>query len=448
MHNQKMLKAVATSAIGLSLLASTASEALWEQFLPETEIITQFHGDPEDADLRLFMAGNQFVVMDNLIAEFKKQHPKYEEIYYVTIPPGKELRWIQQGGAEWKAADFPNVQELDKVDPTDPSTWIMVTTGAEGAGFKMLNMPDVYTTVARGHMNQLANAGLVNETFTYTHNQLAVMADASQEATLRAIADDDCGTCLFPGEDGTNVDGELTAVGLYRLFASPLVWISEPDIQTQGIERHIWRMYTNVSQAAFDCATSPGQPVCSVVVNDVFPPAPDTCANNATFFSGESDLSLRKIVYQLKRCDEGPYASPSDATTFVTSVHHLETPANIEEGVGISRLTVGPVWGTEVEFQQFRRNNPDIVAIRIDDNAGPDGKALNRSDDVNYLAAEVDRSAGSDKPGLGNKVVARNLKAAKDFLEFLKSPEAQVILERAGFIPATPSELNTTIPLP
>jgi molybdate transport system substrate-binding protein len=81
MHTKNTLKAAATATIGLSLLASTATEALWVQNLPETEIITQFHGDPESAQLRLFMAGNQFVVMDNLIAEFKKQHPKYQEIY-------------------------------------------------------------------------------------------------------------------------------------------------------------------------------------------------------------------------------------------------------------------------------------------------------------------------------------------------------------------------------
>lgn len=156
MHTKNMLKAVATCAMGLLLLASTASEALWVQKLPETEVITQFHGDPESAQLRLFMAGNQFVVMDNLIVEFKKQYPKYQEIYYVTIPPGKELQWILQGGAEWRAAGFPNIQELIKPDPDDPATWVMNTTTEQGAGFKMLDMPDVYTTVARGHMNQLA----------------------------------------------------------------------------------------------------------------------------------------------------------------------------------------------------------------------------------------------------------------------------------------------------
>ncbi len=435
MYIKNKLKASATAAIGLSLLASTATEALWVQEKVETEIITQFHGDPVSAQLRLFMAGNQFVVMDNLIAEFKKQHPKYEEIYYVTIPPGQELQWIIQSGAEWRAADFPNVQELVKVDPNDPATWVMEVTDAPGVGFKMLQLPDVYTTVARGHMNTLGAEGLVDEFFTYTHNQLAVMAHVSQVPDLQAIAEDDSiiADTIDDGKPGFNPDGELTAVGLYRLFASGLVWISEPDIKTQGIERHIWRMYTNASHAVYGC---PGHPVCDVGVNDVRPPQPDNEAGMGEFFDGESDLSLRKIVYYLKRFDLGDYIDPLDATTFVTSVHHLETPANINDGLSEPRLTVGPVWGTEVEFQQFRRDNPDIVAIRISDDAGPDDKALNRSDDVNYLAAKVDTAN------------EKNNRAARDFLEFLKSPEAQVILERAGFIPATEDELNTTIPLP
>ena len=443
MYIKNIFKAVATSAIGLSLLASTASEALWVQNLPETEIITQFHGDPESAQLRLFMAGNQFVVMDNLIAEFKKQYPKYKEIYYVTIPPGKELQWILQGGAEWRAAGFPDIQELVKPDPNDPTTWVMNTTTEQGVGFKMLNMPDVYTTVARGHMNQLAAAGLVDKAFTYTHNQLAVMAHDTQTPSLADIANDDTiiTDTVDDGKPGFNVDGELTAEGLYRLFASNEVWISEPDIKTQGIERHIWRMYTNTSHTVYGCPAS-GHPVCSVVVNDVFPPGADDFPNQTAFFDGESDLSLRKIVYYLKRFNLSPYDAPLDATTFVTSVHHLETPANINEGEAISRLTVGPVWGTEVEFQQFRKGNTNIVAIRVSDDPGPDGKALNRSDDVNYLAAKIDTA---NKKSKRNK---KNKRAARNFLKFLKSPEAQVILERAGFIPATPTELNTTIPLP
>jgi hypothetical protein len=313
----------------------------------------------------------------------------------------------------------------------------MATTDAPGAGFKMLQMPDVYTTVAGGHMNQLGAAGLVDEYFTYTHNQLALMAHVDQVSDLLFIANDD--STIVPGQPGQNAAGELTAAGLYRLLASSLVWISEPDIVTQGIERHIWRMYTNVSHAVFGC-TDTEPPVCDVGVNDVFlgDGQNDDFEGLSAFFADEDDGSLRKIVYYLKRFNLPPYDVPGDATTFVTAVHHLETPAHIEEGVDMlpQRLTVGPVWGTEVEFQQKRKDNPDIVAIRISSEAGPDGRALNRSDHVNYLAAKI------------NTASEKNNRAARDFLEFLRSSEAQFILESAGFIPATADELNTTTTLP
>lgn len=419
-----------------SLFMCQSAFALWVQSRPETEIITQFHGDPENAQLRLFMAGNQIVVMDNLIDEFKTQYPQYQEIYYVTIPPGKELQWILQEGAEWRAADFPTIQKLVKPDPLNSDTWYMTTSTDVGAGFKMLDLPDVYTTVSQGHLNQLANVGLATEFFTYTHNQLALMADQSQVADISMVANDDTiiADPIDDGKPGFNANGELTAEGLYRILASHTVTISEPDILTQGIERHIWRMYTNATHAVFGCPDS-GHPTCSVQVNDVQPPGPDNEAGMGAFFASESDDSLRKIDYYLKRFDLGNYVDPNDATTLITAVHHLETPANIHEGLEIGRLTVGAVWGTEVEFQQFRANNPDMVAIRISTEAGPDGKALNRSDDVNYLASKV---------GTGSK---KNRKAARDFLDFLKSPEAQFILKSAGFIPATQEELNTTVPL-
>jgi len=43
------------------------TEPLFNVTVPEPEIVGQIHGDPINADLRLYMAGNQFVVMDLLV---------------------------------------------------------------------------------------------------------------------------------------------------------------------------------------------------------------------------------------------------------------------------------------------------------------------------------------------------------------------------------------------
>lgn len=62
---------------------------LYNITVPEVEIIGQFHGDPINADLRLYMAGNQFVGMDLLIKEFKFQNPDIEKYFMSRFHPAK-----------------------------------------------------------------------------------------------------------------------------------------------------------------------------------------------------------------------------------------------------------------------------------------------------------------------------------------------------------------------
>ena len=56
----------------------------------------------EDADLVLFMAGNQFMVMDELLAAFRQEHEGTERIFCETLPPGLELRQILAGGGRFR----------------------------------------------------------------------------------------------------------------------------------------------------------------------------------------------------------------------------------------------------------------------------------------------------------------------------------------------------------
>lgn len=51
--------------IGMGFASQTVSATNYYPLsVPEEETIGQFHGSPDDADLILFMAGNQFVVME------------------------------------------------------------------------------------------------------------------------------------------------------------------------------------------------------------------------------------------------------------------------------------------------------------------------------------------------------------------------------------------------
>ena len=48
----------------------------------------------DSADLVLFVAGNQFMVMDELLVGFQEKHPDVNRIFYETLPPGLELKQI------------------------------------------------------------------------------------------------------------------------------------------------------------------------------------------------------------------------------------------------------------------------------------------------------------------------------------------------------------------
>ncbi len=358
--------------VALVLLApggrALATNDLYQLEVGETELVGQFHGDPVSADLRLFMAGNQFVVMDLLVEAFSQQYPEHDEIFYVTIPPGKELNWILQGGVEVSAEG-----------------------SLAGEGFQLRIQPDVYTTVAEGHMSTLAAEGIITRYYTYAHNRLVLMAHA-----------DDMGLVSM---------SPLSPEQFYDVMADFGNVISEPDILTQGIERHIWRMYTATTKVLYGSG-GPRELADPTAIDELDPNMFDP-AN----LPGDPAESLRRIVY---------FGKVNAGKTLLTAIHHLETPANILSG----QARLGPVWGTEIQYQQDRLGNPDLVGVEID-GTGPDGRPLNQSENVNYLATITEGVMDS-----------QHKQAALDWIAFLRSPTAQDILETAGFIPASSEELS------
>jgi len=49
-------------------------------------------GDSYTADLVMYLAGNQFMVMEELIKDFQKKNPDIKTVYVETIPPGQILK--------------------------------------------------------------------------------------------------------------------------------------------------------------------------------------------------------------------------------------------------------------------------------------------------------------------------------------------------------------------
>ncbi len=138
------------------------------------------------ADLVLFVAGNQFMVMPELLAAFQRECPEVKRIFYETLPPGMELRQILAGGAIFqdKAIDV---------------------------------IPGIYASVNESAMHSLEEANLIEkgEYLLYLHNRIVLMVPEGNPARITSVHD--------LGRDE--------------------VRISHPNPETEDIALHIIEMY-------------------------------------------------------------------------------------------------------------------------------------------------------------------------------------------------------------
>lgn len=64
---------------------------------PPVDAIADLHGDIVDPQLTVFFAGNQFMVVADLMAAFKKAHPSYARVFVETLPPGVLAAQVETG---------------------------------------------------------------------------------------------------------------------------------------------------------------------------------------------------------------------------------------------------------------------------------------------------------------------------------------------------------------
>lgn len=138
-----------------------------------------------EADLSLFMAGNQFMVMDDLLSAFRGEYPSVERIFYETLPPGLELKQILMGGAAFG----------DRIIDT---------------------VPDVYTAVSADAMAQLAAVRMIDGEFqVFLHNRIVLMVPEGNPSGIESVTD----------------------------LARDDVRISQPNPENEDIGHHIVDMY-------------------------------------------------------------------------------------------------------------------------------------------------------------------------------------------------------------
>lgn len=65
--------------------------------VPPFDAIADLHGDIADPQLTIFFAGNQFMVVHDLVEAFKQRHPESQRVFVETLPPGILAKQIETG---------------------------------------------------------------------------------------------------------------------------------------------------------------------------------------------------------------------------------------------------------------------------------------------------------------------------------------------------------------
>jgi ABC-type molybdate transport system substrate-binding protein len=141
----------------------------------------------DSADLVLFMAGNQFMAMKEIVSAFKKKFPDIEKIFYETLPPGLELKQILSGGALFR-------------------------------GKKIDVHADIYSSVNEKAMKTLKEAGhiLKEDYHLYLHNRLTLMVPEGNPARIRSVSDLGQDSIRISQPDPANEDIAFHIIDMYR----------------------------------------------------------------------------------------------------------------------------------------------------------------------------------------------------------------------------------------
>ncbi len=116
------------------------------------------HGNPMTADLVIFAAGNQWMVLPDLIAAFRREHPEVRSVYYQTLPPGILAEQMDNGASLRVGELLINVE------------------------------PDVFLS-GKNRMDKEHEGGTVGAPVAYATNDLALMVRGGNPKHIETLRD-------------------------------------------------------------------------------------------------------------------------------------------------------------------------------------------------------------------------------------------------------------------
>lgn len=159
-----------------------------------------------ESDVILWLAGNQFFAMDEVVKAFQKRHPG-TRVGLITLPPGLLLAAIEKGGWTYQGRDVPG-------------------------------LPDVYASVNLGHLRKLKQSGLMDTYAIYMHNEMEIMVAKGNPKRIRGIKD------LARSDVRTSMPNPVNE-GIMQFYGRKV------------LERHgIWNQISG-GKECFSCQTTP-----------------------------------------------------------------------------------------------------------------------------------------------------------------------------------------------
>ncbi|WP_266169242.1 substrate-binding domain-containing protein [Dyella subtropica] len=126
--------------------------------VPPVDAIADLHGDIVDPQLVVFFAGNQFMVVHDLLVAFKQAHPQYQRIFVETLPPGILAKQIESGSL------------------------VM-------GNLKIELKPDIYTAGKNDMAEAQKQHGWFGDVYDYARNPLAILVAKGNPKGIRGLVD-------------------------------------------------------------------------------------------------------------------------------------------------------------------------------------------------------------------------------------------------------------------
>jgi molybdate transport system substrate-binding protein len=121
------------------------------------DVVTDLCGDPTTAGLRALFAGNQYMVLPDLVTDFLNVYPDVGSVFYETLPPGIVVAQLRQGGLRMGSLELRFTADIIAASPRA--------------------------------LNELHDEGLVGPAAIYASNVLALLVRAGNPSKVVGLTD-------------------------------------------------------------------------------------------------------------------------------------------------------------------------------------------------------------------------------------------------------------------